>query len=107
MPARQRGFARRRGNGRLAVWREEGRERSRGGFATKTDALDYANTKADEAVERETAIRFGDRLPHPLQPIGTVSELVDAFLARHRVDQATTRKLRTQLKHATVAFGDR
>jgi integrase len=39
--------------------------------------------------------------------IVTVSDLVDAFLARHRVDEATTRKLRSQLKRATEAFGDR
>ena len=70
-------------------------------------ALDYANPKAQQAVERATAIRFGDPLPQPDSPIGTVSGLVDAFLARHRVDEATKRKLRAQLKHATTAFGDR
>jgi len=32
---------------------------------------------------------------------------VEAFLARHRADGATTRKLRAQLKHAIAAFGDR
>jgi integrase len=107
MPQRQRGFARRRPTGWLAVWREDGRERSRGGFERKTEALDYANTKADEAVARAAALRFGDRLPQPVSPIATVSELVEAFLARHRVDEATTRKLRTQLKHAITTFGDR
>jgi integrase len=107
MPSRQRGFARKRGNLWLAVWRGDGRERSRGGFETKTSALDYANGKAGEAVARETAIRFGDRLSQPVSPISTVDELVDAFLARHRVDEATKRKLRAQLKHATRAFGDR
>ena len=107
MASRQRGFARKRGSLWLAVWREDGRERSRGGFPTKTEALDYANTKAAQAVEREAAIRFGDRLPQPASPISTVQDLVDAFLARHRVDEATTRKLRSQLKHATAAFGDR
>jgi hypothetical protein len=35
------------------------------------------------------------------------NDLVGAFLARHRVDEATVRKLRSQLKHATAAFGDR
>ena len=73
MPSRQRGFARKRGGLWLAVWREDRRERSRGGFATKTAALDYANTKADEVFARETAIRFGDPLTQPLAPIGTVS----------------------------------
>src|SRR4051794_39954588 len=107
MPSRQRGFARERGHLWLAVWREDGRERSRGGFDTKTQALDYGNTKADETVARETAIRFGDRPPQPTSPIGTVDELIDAFLARHRVDDATKRKLGSQLRHARAAFGDR
>ena len=63
--------------------------------------------KADEAVTRANAIRFGDSAPAPTATISTVSELVDAFLARHRVDEATLRKLRSQFKHATAAFGDR
>jgi integrase len=107
MPSRQRGFARKRGDNWLAVWRVDGRERSRGGFERKTAALDYANEKADGAVAYAAARRFGDVLPAPASTIGTVSELVDAFLARHRVDEATLRKLRSQLKRATAAFGDR
>jgi len=39
--------------------------------------------------------------------VSTVDELCDAFLARHRVDEATLRKLRSQLRHAREAFGDR
>jgi integrase len=107
MPSRQRGFARKRGGRWLAVWREDGRERSRGGFETRTAALDYANTKAEEAVARAAALRFGDRLPTPGPAIATVTELVEAFLARHRVDEATLRTLRFRLNHATTAFGDR
>jgi hypothetical protein len=107
MPLRQRGFARKRRGAWLAVWREDGRERSRGGFETKTAAHDYANLKAAESVERELALRFHDPLPHATAPIDTVADLVHAFLARHRVDAATTKKLRAQLKHATGAFGDR
>jgi integrase len=107
MPSRQRGFARKRGDRWLAVWREDGRERSRGGFETRTAALDYANAKAAEAHSRATALRFGDEMLRPTPSITNVSELVDAFLARHRVDEATIRKLRSQLKHATAAFGDR
>jgi integrase len=107
IPSRQRGFARKRGSLWLAVWRDQGRERSRGGFDTKTAALDYANAKADEAVAHAAAIRFGDRLPKPVSNIATVTDLVDAFLARHRVDAATKRKLRAQLKHAKDQFGGR
>jgi integrase len=33
--------------------------------------------------------------------------LVDAFLARHRVDEATRKKLRAQLRYATRSFGGR
>lgn len=107
MPAEQRGFARRRGDRWLAVWREHGRERSRGGFATRTAARDYANAKALEAAERATAVRFGDPLPQPATGPLTVAQLVDAFLARHRVDESTKRKLRSQLRHPVNAFGDR
>lgn len=109
MPARQRGFARRRGARWLATWREDGRERSRGGFDTKTDALDYANRKAGEAAEREAASRFNDPMPVAPPAISTVQELVDAFVARQesRVDPATVRTLRARLKYAVTAFGDR
>jgi integrase len=107
MPARQRGFARRRGPNWLAVWRENGNERSRGGFATRTQALDYANTKAEQALNLAAAVRFGDPLPQQAPNVSSIAGLVEAFLARHRVDEATTRKLRTQLKHAVRAFGDR
>ena len=97
MPARQRGFARKRGTLWLAVWRENGRERSRGGFATKTEALDYANTKAGESVAAETAIRFGDKVTAAAS-FSTVSELADAFLARYRADEATRRTFRARLE---------
>jgi integrase len=106
MPARQRGFARKRGSTWLATWRENGRERSRGGFETRTAALDYANGKAEQAIALRNAIRYGDRLP-ATESIGTVAELVEAFLARHRVDEATRKKLRTQLRYATRSFGER
>jgi integrase len=107
MPARQRGFARKRGQRWLAGWHENGKQRTRGGFETKTAALDYANGKADDAVIRANAIRFGDPLPAQTLSVGTVDELVKAFLARHRVDPATLRTLRFRLNHATAAFGDR
>jgi integrase len=106
MPARQRGFARKRGLNWLAVWRDNGKERSRGGFETKTLALDYANEKASKAFARTAAVRFGD-LETDQSPVSTVAELIEAFLARHRVDEATIRKLRAQLKHAAKGFGDR
>ena len=69
-------------------------------------ALDYANAKADEAVARKAAARFGDEIA-PTSNIVTVSESVDAFLARHDAVPATIKKLRSQLGHARRAFGDR
>jgi integrase len=58
-------------------------------------------------VKLRNAIRFGDAVSAASPTVSTVNELCDAFLARHRVDEATLRKLRTQLKHARVAFGER
>jgi integrase len=106
MPARQRGFARKRGNAWLAGWYADGRQVARGGFATKTLALDYANAKADEAVAHKAALKFGDEIASTSN-IATVNELVGAFLARHDADPATIKKLRSQLGHARRAFGDR
>jgi integrase len=106
MPARQRGFARKRGQRWLAGWHENGKQRTRGGFETKTAALDYANGKAVDAVARRNALRFGD-VDTPPVALSTVEELVDAFLTRHRVDEATLRTLRFRLNHATAAFGER
>jgi hypothetical protein len=67
MPARQRGFARKRGQAWLAGWYVAGRQVTRGGFSTRTEALDYANEKASVVVERATAIRFGDPIPQAAQ----------------------------------------
>src|SRR5215213_5072308 len=94
MAARQRGFARKRSTGWLAVWRENGRERSRGGYVTKTEALDYANAKAAAAVALADAVRFRDPMPEQASPGPvTVGQLVDSFLEQHDVDEATTDKL--------------
>jgi integrase len=106
MPARQRGFARKRGPAWLAGWYENGSQRTRGGFETRTEALDYAETKAAASVAVKAAQRFGDVIAEPARML-TVSELVDGFLARHDVDTATKRKLRSQLGHAVRSFGDR
>ena len=65
MPAIERGFTHKRGSRWLAGWYENGAQRTRGGFETKTKALEYANAKADEAVARETAIRLAIVSPSP------------------------------------------
>ena len=102
MPARQRGSVVSRGKTWAARWRDEtDAARFRGGFATKTEARTWLDRKVDE-VE---ALRRGDRVTP--SEIPTVAEFVDAFLATHEVDPATTDKLRYELKHATRAFGDK
>jgi integrase len=109
MPARQRGFARKRGDRWQAGWYEAGKQRTRSAFATKTEALDYANGKAAKVVELELAQRFGDELPPATPTIATIDELAQAFLDRKEsdVDPATHTKLKRQLKRARDKFGDR
>jgi integrase len=102
MPSTQRGSVVKRGNRWGARWYDDqGQRRFRGGFETKSAARDWVENKAEE-VE---VLRRGDR-PKPGE-VPTVAVLIDNFLAAHQVDQATTDKLRQQLKHATSAFGDR
>jgi integrase len=102
MPAKQRGQTVKRGTTWGARFYDEtGIRRSRGGFATKSEARTWVDRKVDE-VE---ALRSGERVA-PAE-IPTVSELVTQFLATHEVDPATTDKLRYELNHATRAFGDK
>lgn len=102
MPSVQRGSTVKRGNRWGARWYDEaGERRFQGGFETRSAAREFVDGKVEEVA----ALRRGD-LPKPTE-IPTVSELVDAFLAAHEVDKATTDKLRYQLAHAKTAFGDR
>lgn len=105
MPAKQSGWARKRGTTWMAAWRDEtGRERSKAGFPTKTTAREYADTKAAAATTRRRAVKHGD--PLPAEGL-TFTALVDGYLQRHDADNATKKKLRTQLKRALDDFGDR
>jgi hypothetical protein len=89
----------------MAAWRDEtGRERSKAGFPTKTTAREYADTKAAAATTRRRAVKHGD--PLPAEGL-TFTALVDGYLQRHDADNATKKKLRTQLKRALDDFGDR
>jgi integrase len=115
MPARQRGSAVKLPSGRWrARWYEggghdnQGRKlplvrHSRGGFETKTAALDYLQTKADEV----SALRRGDLIPTSHRP-QTIDQLLDTFQERHgaTIDPATLRTLKARLKHARDRFGD-
>jgi len=101
MPSVQRGTVTRRGKRWMARWYDEnGDRKARGGFETRTAALDWLNG----TLTNVTALRRGERV-HATE-IPTVTELVDRFLATHEVDPATIDKLRYELNHATRAFGD-
>jgi integrase len=105
MPASQRGSVVKRGKTWQARYRDEsGAQRGRGGFATKSAAADWLDTRTKEVL----ALRRGDLIPVQHRP-QTVTALLDAFEQRHgvNVDPATLRKLRAQLKHARSMFGDR
>ena len=101
MPSVQRGTVTRRGKRWLVRWYDEaGARRARGGFETRSAALDWLNGTLSEV----NALRRGERVA--VADIPTVAELVERFLATHEVDPATTDKLRYELKHAIRAFGD-
>ena len=104
MPSVQRGVVDRPGTRWRVRWYDEnGKRRARGGFLTRSDALAWLGPHLQD-VE---AVRRGDA-PSRGEPL-TVQQLVDEFLALRDAnpdaDAATTRKLRSQLKHATSAFG--
>jgi integrase len=102
MPSVQSGSTVKRGQRWGARWYDEaGARRFQGGFETRSAAHEFV----DDKVEEVAALRRGD-LPRPSE-IPTVAGLVDAFLAAHEVDQATTDKLRYQLAHAKAAFGEK
>ena len=102
MPARQRPIPYERGDTWSVRYRDQdGVQRLKGGFRTKTEAARWV----DEKVKEVEALRSGERLSPSSIP--TVSELVGQFLATHEVDPATTDKLRYELKHATREFGER
>ena len=75
------------------------RERLRCRARRKAAAVAFLNAKVAEveAIRRGVIPRTTER--------PTVAELVERFLKLHDVDQATTRKLRAQLRHAVGRFG--
>jgi integrase len=103
MPARQRGSVE-----KLAkCWsvrfvNENGVRRRQGGFATKTQARNWLDSKINE-IE---ALRRGEGHAPARQDI-SVSEAISRYLAQHDVDVATTKKLTRQLQQAEAVFGDR
>jgi integrase len=97
MPARPQGWARRRNKKWLACWYDEaGVERSRGGFATKGDALDEAQARAEQA----DALRHGDLVAQRRRDLPTLGALVEEFLGQHNAEANTIRNLKDRLRHA-------
>ncbi|HXH89804.1 MAG TPA: site-specific integrase [Gaiellaceae bacterium] len=101
MPSTQRGSVTKRGTRWLVRYYDEtGDRKARGGFETRSAALEWL----DGTLDGVNALRRGER--PAAADIPTVAVLVERFLATHEVDQATTDKLRYELKHATRAFGE-
>src|SRR5437764_1080742 len=103
MPAKQRGSVGRHGTGWRARWLDEhGERKTKGGFATKTEAADYLDAQVKEVV----ALRRGDLIPATHRP-QTIDALLDTFIEKHgaTVDSATLRTLKARLKHARSTFG--
>lgn len=106
MPAKQHGTVVKRGaRSYQARWRDEnGKQHGRGGFETRTAAREWLNAQIDEVQ----ALRRGDAIPISHRP-STVSALLDTFEDRHgrNIDPATLRTVKSCLRHARRAFGDR
>jgi hypothetical protein len=106
MPAKQRGSVQKESSGRwTARYYDADRvRRSKGGFATKSDA----RTWLDDETKEVAALRRGDLLPTRDRPT-TVETLLDVFLDKHgrTVDPSTKRTLETRLRYARAEFGER
>jgi integrase len=72
-----------------------GRRRQVGGFRTRSEA----RAVLDEELRR---MRLGGLYREDV----TLAKLVDRYLAQHQADEATIRKLRSDLRQAVRAFGD-
>jgi integrase len=102
MPARQRGSTVRRGKTWAARYRDDdGVQRLRGGFPTKTEARAWVDARID-VVE---ALRGGDPAAVRRQDMPTLQALVDEYLAQHVAEANTIATLRARLKYATATFG--
>jgi integrase len=103
MPAKQRPKPFKRGKTWAVRYRDEnGTERLRGGFATKTEAGEWVDRKVAE-IE---ALRNGDVTTHRRQDMPTLQQLVDEYLAQHVCEENTLETLKARLTYATDTFGD-
>ena len=104
MPSVQRGSIVRLESGYgVRYYDENGHRRRASGFGAGRDGKAAAVAFLNAKVAEVEAIRRGVIPRTTERP--TVAELVERFLKLHDVDQATTRKLRAQLRHAVGRFG--
>jgi hypothetical protein len=104
MPSVQRGQAHKTPAGTWGVrfYDETGARRRQGGFATRSDALDFLDRKVDEVAR----LRRGDVVAVRRQHMPTLAELVSEYLAQHSAEANTLRTLEERLRYATATFGD-
>ena len=104
MPSVQRGSVVKLAGGYgVRFYDEHGVRRRQGGFGPGREGKRAALAWLDEKVGAVDAIRRGITPRVSERP--AIAELVHRFLELHDVDQATTRKLRSQLRHAVARFG--
>lgn len=105
MPSVQRGSVVKLASGYgVRFYDEHGKRQRASGFGAGRDGKAAAVAFLNAKVAEVEAFRRGDG-PTRLTERPAVAMLVERFLELHEVDEATTRKLRAQLKHATAAFG--
>ena len=98
MPAVQRGALRKRGSSWSARFYDENNaRRERGGFATKSEAGEWLDSKL-ATVE---ALRDGDVAAVRRRAMPTLAERVDEYLAQHNAEANTLRTLRARLRYGT------
>jgi integrase len=99
MPAIQRGNVVKRGPGKWqARWYDEdGKQRGRSGFTTKTEAREWLDSQVDVVA----ALRRGEVAALRRRNPPTLEELVEEFLSQHTAERNTLTGLRERLAYAT------
>lgn len=98
MPSHQRGTVTKRPSGKWAArWRdEEGAQRLRGGFTTRSEALAFLGPQLDD-VE---ALRRGDVAALRRREMPTLKQVCAEFLGQHSAEPSTIASLRQRLRYA-------
>lgn len=97
MPSVQRGSVARLGRGySVRYYDEEGARRRRGGFETRSAALEWLRGRLDE-VE---ALRRGDVAAVRRREMPTLGELVEEFVGQHSAEDSTLASLRKRPRYA-------